>query len=112
MLRFKFKVLLEGRNQVDDKLKVFGAFLALVLIFAGCSRGALVREDVAIRALEDQGFSDVKVTEHAWFWLGVRGGHKDDAARFTCQAKNPAGKEVTMYVFSGWLFGGATIRTP
>ena len=89
-----------------------GMFLVLSLLCGGCMRGALVSEDVAIRALETQGYSDIKVTEHAYFALNLRGGHRDDAARFTCKAKNPAGKQVTVYVFSGWLFTDATIRTP
>ena len=82
-----------------------------VIFFFVIVRGSFVNEETAIRALETQGFSEIKVTDHAWFAIGFRGGDKNDAARFTATAKNPAGKQVTVYVFAGWPFKGATVRS-
>ena len=73
--------------------------------------GMFVDEDVAVRALEAQGFTKVEVVDKAYYFIGMRGGDQSDSVRFECEAINPAGKRVTMHVFSGWLFKGATIRT-
>ncbi len=88
-------------------------FLAVLAIggLVSC-RGCLVSEDVAIRALETNGFSDIKITDHSWFALGLRGGSTDDAARFTAEATNPIGKRVTVNVFTGWILKNATVRSP
>lgn len=85
-------------------------FTILVLVF-GCGRGVWVNKDVAVRTLESQGYTEIQVTDHSWFAIGWRGCDEKDAARFTARAKNPAGKEVTVYVCSG-LLKGETIRTP
>ncbi|MDP3947330.1 MAG: hypothetical protein Q8Q41_01410 [bacterium] len=74
--------------------------------------GALVSQEVAIRAAEVQGFSDIRVTDHSYAWVGVRGCDGADTARFTVRGKNAAGKEVEFYVCSGFFFKGGTIRTP
>ena len=63
-------------------------------MFASFGRGALVDPQVAVRALETQGYSDVKIIDHVWFAVGVRGCGQEDAARFTAVAKNPAGNLV------------------
>ena len=73
--------------------------------------GALVSQEVAIRAAEVQGFSDIRITDHSYAWVGVRGCDGADAARFTVRGKNAAGKEVEFYVCTGFFKGG-TIRTP
>lgn len=99
-----------GRVGGTILVALFFAFL-LSLPLAYCARGFLVNDDIAVRALETAGYTDVQITEKAWFAIGFRGGEDSDAARFTAKAKNPSGKEVTVYVFSGWLFKGATIRS-
>ncbi len=86
--------------------------VVIVLLFLIAARGLLVRENVAVKTLETQGFSSVKVLHRNWFLVGFRGGHQGDAVRFVCQAVNPAGHEVTVHVFAGWPFQGATVRTP
>ncbi|KKP80380.1 MAG: hypothetical protein A2271_04865 [Candidatus Moranbacteria bacterium RIFOXYA12_FULL_35_19] len=93
-----------------------GIEFIIIILFVAISivlscRGILVDKNVAIRAVETQGFSNIKVIDHAWFAVGLRGCSSKDAARFTVKATNPAGKEVECYVCSGWLFKGATIRT-
>lgn len=75
-------------------------------------RGLFVSEDTAIKALETQGFSNITIESHDWLAIGWRGGSKDDVARFTAHATNPAGKRVEVYVYAGWPFKGATVRSP
>lgn len=92
-----------------EMVVVFVLFLALAALMS--CRGCTVNEQVAIKALETSGFSDIKIVDHSWFAIGVRGGGSRDAARFTAEATNPVGKRVTVEVFTGWLFKGATIRS-
>lgn len=87
---------------------VVAGILILFIIFG---RGLAVKEQTAIKAMNDQGFKNVQVIDHSWFFIGWRGGSDDDVARFTVKATNPAGEEVTMHVFSGWPFKGATVRS-
>ena len=72
--------------------------------------GIWVPESRAVTALETQGFSDIRVTDKDIWFVGWKGGH-NDSVRFTASATNPIGKRVTVYVFAGWPFKGATIRT-
>ncbi|MDO8590685.1 MAG: hypothetical protein Q7R65_01765 [bacterium] len=97
-----------------DNTVIFGIVLVIVFILTLATgwTGLLVPESKAVLALETQGFSGVKITDRAWFMVGMRGGDKSDCVRFTATATNPVGKKVQVYVFSGWLFKGATIRTP
>lgn len=87
--------------------------IIIVVVFLPLSfcRGILVDESVAIRAMETQGYSNIEVVDHTWFIVGLRGCSKNDAARFTVKAINPAGKDIECYVCTGWIFKGATIRT-
>lgn len=88
---------------------IFVIFLILLLIFM-VFRGLFVGGDIAVKAAETQGFTDVRVIDHAWCCVGLRGCGSKDAARFIVRAVNPAGKEVEFYVCVGWPFKGATIR--
>ncbi len=99
-------------------MKVFFSIIGLVLVvlLLGVLVGIIpvgmfVPESRAIRALETQGYSQVEITHKAVYFIGWRGGDKCDKVRFTAKAINPIGKEVTVYVFSGWLLKGCTIRT-
>lgn len=86
------------------------AVILVILVILVFCRGALVEPQVAVAALEAAGYSNVVVKEHIFLFVGLRGGDRQDAALFTCRATNPAGKEVTVYVTSGWPFKGAAIR--
>ena len=90
---------------------LIGLVIVLLLVIGSCSRGAFVNQDVAVKALDTQGYSNVKITDRAWFAVGMRGCDEKDAARFTATATNPIGKKVQVYVCTGWIFKGATIRT-
>lgn len=85
--------------------------VVFVMLLSGLFRGWLVDPGVAVRALETQGYSNVRIADHSWFAVGLRGCDKNDAAKFTATATNPAGRRVELFVCTGWLFKGATVRT-
>jgi hypothetical protein len=89
---------------------VIFVILFLVGLFIGLFRGILASEDVAVRALEAQGYSNIQIVDHAWFAVGFRGCGESDAARFTARATNPAGNSTEVYVCTGVFFKGGTIR--
>ena len=73
--------------------------------------GCMVDEKKAVEALEKAGYSEIVITDRSNYFVEWRGGSANDSVRFTCKAKNSAGKEVSgVYVFSGWLFKSTTIR--
>jgi hypothetical protein len=120
MIKCSFKIRDTGEIPMESVRKWMKSFLTsliviclvtlvALLIFA---RGVLVSEDVAIKALETSGFENAVVTERDWFCIAWRGGSTDDVVRFQCTATNPSGKEVTVFVYAGWPFKGATVRTP
>lgn len=88
----------------------FIVILFPVAFFFGACRGVFASEDAAITALEAQGYSDIQIVDHAWFAVGFRGCDEKDAARFTAKATNPAGKAAEVYVCTGVIFKGGTIR--
>lgn len=94
----------------DAILFVLCVILAIAISFISVGRGAFASQNVAIRALEAQGFSNIQIVDHAWFAVGFRGCDKNDAARFTAKATNPAGKPTQVYVCTGVFFKGGTIR--
>lgn len=81
-----------------------------VALFFGLCRGVFASEDAAIRALEAQGYSNIQIVDHAWFAVGLRGCDEKDAARFTAKVTNPSGKPAEVYVCTGVIFKGGTIR--
>jgi len=91
--------------------------LSIILGFSICfillmfSRGVFVKENLANRSLEKQGYNNVEVTNKDWFFVGFRGCDMNDAAKITANATNPAGKQTEIFVCTGWPFKGATIRT-
>ena len=87
------------------------ALLFVVVIGFGLGRGLFVGEDKAVRTLESAGYTEVEVTDKAWFAVGLRGCDKSDTVRFTVEAVNPAGQPVEVYVCASLLNGG-TIRNP
>lgn len=73
--------------------------LALLMLTACTS------ETDARRALEAEGFKDIRVTGYDWFACA-----KDDTFHTGFVAKNREGREVKGVVCSGLLFKGATVR--
>ena len=95
----------------QDKVQFIIMAVVVVIFVLSLFRGTWVDESIAVRALEKQGYSDVQITDHSWFMVGLRGCGRSDAAKFTATAKNPVGQEIECFVCTGWLFKGATIRT-
>ncbi len=95
----------------DNRFTVFGILFILIIFALAIFRGSWVNKSEAVRSLETQGYSNVQITEHKWFFVGVRGCENSDAARFDATTTNPAGKQVHLFVCVGWPFKGATIRT-
>jgi len=93
----------------SDRLSASVIFLA-VFLFVGFGRGIFASQDVAVRTLESQGYSNIRIVDHAWLAVGFRGCDRLDAARFTAKVTNPAGKPAKVYVCTGVLFKGGTIR--
>ena len=100
-------------EEAHSRLKGCLVILVILAIFIAAlwPTGIYVDDRVAVKALTDLGFSDIVVLEKDVWFVAMKGGSESDAARFTCEATNPAGKRVTIYVFSGWLFKGATVRS-
>lgn len=74
--------------------------ITICLLLAGCTN----KED-AERALNNNGFDDVKVIGYSFFACS-----KDDFYHTAFIAKSKDGKEVKGVVCSGLLFKNATIR--
>ncbi len=85
-------------------------FLVLGIIACLCV-GYFNKEEKAINALDTAGYSDITITSHHWFAVGLLGCSHGDASKFDAIATNPAGKQVELYVCTGFWFKGSTIRT-
>ena len=92
-------------------IEVLTLIFFLVMVFFGIFRGIFASEDLAIRALEKRGYSNIQITDHKWFCVGLRGADTQDAAMFEATATNPVGEEVEVYVCRGWPFKGGTVRS-
>jgi len=96
----------------SDGALFFYSIVVIILIFLSVGRGAFADQGVAVRALEAQGYSNIQIVDKAIFLVGMRGCDEKDAARFTAKATNPAGKPAEVYVCTGMIFKGGTIRVP
>ncbi len=83
--------------------------LCLTIFWLG--RGAFVGEGRAIQVLQAQGYSNIQIMDQAWFAVGNQGCDWDDAALFTVQATDSAGKPAEVYVCTGVFSDRSTIRT-
>lgn len=92
-------------------MKNFVSILFVCFVVFDIVCGAWVEPQVATRALDAQGYSDIHITDQSWFFVGWQGCGAGDNVRFTAKAKNPAGKPTEVYVCSGFFFKGSTIRT-
>ena len=85
---------------------MLGIMIFVISIFSGI----FVDQSIAKRALENQGFTHVRVIDKQWFFVGMRGCGRD-VAKFTAHAVNSEAKEVEVFVCVGWPFKGATVRS-
>ncbi len=103
------------RNRKGSSDGIVSLIILLIFIFVvfplvSC-RGAFVNKDIAVRALEKQGYSNIEIINHQYFLVGWKGCDDKDAAKFTARAINPTGNKVEVFVCTGWFLKGATIRT-
>ena len=91
-------------------LLIFGILFLSVILHNVLFGGLMVDEEVVIKCAETNGLSDISIQDKAWFLIGLRSGGHGDNVRFEMKTTNPTGDQVTIYVFSGWPFKGATIR--
>ena len=75
-------------------------FWILVLIVSTSLQGFWVDKDSLIRELEERGYSEIKILRHCWFLIALRGGEKNDVAKFDISAKNLQGKRKDFIVFA------------
>lgn len=99
------------RNEGVAVEEVVGAVIVMATVFVYIFGGLFVDSSVAVKALKNQGFTNVQVLDRDWLLVGFRGCDGLDAAKFTVRAVNPVGDTVETCVCSGWPFKNATIRT-
>lgn len=89
---------------------IIAAFL--LSFFFGYGRGIFIGKDVAIRAIEAQGYGNIDVTDRAWFRIGINGCNMTDAVRFMAKVTNSAGKPEEVFVCTDkrLFFDGGTVR--
>jgi hypothetical protein len=78
----------------------------LLLAMACAALAGCYSTNDATSALQAQGFTDIRVTGHAWF----ASCGKDDTFATSFTARNPQGRVVSGAVCSGLIFRNATIR--
>ncbi len=98
---------------LDKTLRILSNTLFFIaLLFCALFAGQLIDNSTAIKALESQGYSNITIVNKAWVAVQFRGCGAGDAARFDTVAINPIGQKVdTVYICSGWIFKGSTLRT-
>lgn len=108
------KMLRSYRKREDWGYSIFLGLMVIgaIAIIAGLMvTGSCVDSAGAVKAAEVQGFTNVELSGHDWFMVSLRGCSRSDAAKFRMQATNVQGQRVDIYVCSGWLFKGHTVRS-
>jgi len=82
-------------------------FLLIFLFVAGC--GAFVSEDVPVQALNDEGYTNVRVISSHWLFPRFYGCSKEDHVSFECVGERDS-KTVSLTVCSSLWFKGSTVR--
>lgn len=84
------------------------ASIFFVLTMLGCTD-----DDEAIRALTDQGFNNVSITDRGFVMTNMYGCDEKDGAYYRATATNPRGTSVNVVVCCGGplQFKGCTIRS-
>jgi hypothetical protein len=88
-------------------MKLSLIFLSIVCL-AGCTN-----DNEAIKALDDQGFSNISITDRGGFAAEWEGCGHDDGNYYHASATNAAGKHVNMLVCCGGAgsFKGCVVRS-
>jgi hypothetical protein len=80
-----------------------------IVMLAGCA----TNDHEAIKALDDEGFSDISITDRGFMFAEWQGCDKRDGNWYHAHATNPRGKPVNMLVCCGssLSFKGCTVRS-
>lgn len=105
---------LKKQSGYIDFKSLFMLFVLLLIVLFGLFGGKFANQEIAERALEKQGFSNIQIISHQWAFVKWHGCSYNDVAKFKAKATNTAGKKVEVSVCTGWrlrnwLFGGPTI---
>lgn len=79
--------------------------------FTLTSCGACVSDSDVTKAVEKQGYTDVKIKSKHIFTVEMRGCSGSDDAAYKITATNSQGKRVGLTVCAGWPFKGVTVRS-
>jgi hypothetical protein len=87
--------------------------LSLILLCVACLSGCVANDNEAIKALDDQGFSNISIMDRGIFGADWAGCGQDDGAYYKAVATNPAGKRVNLLVCCGGAmsFKGCVVRS-
>lgn len=96
---------------MDDVFGVAVTVFVVALLALEIFGGIFVGNDIAEETMKNNGFSDIKIIEKQWFFVGFRGCAGGDNAKFIVKAINSRNQPVELYVCAGWPFKGATIRS-
>lgn len=108
--------LLERNNKMSFRnitiVEIF-IFIGLVFVAASPLISCITNDSEAMKALEDNGFSNVQITDRGSLGAGFAGCGDKDQAYYEATATNPAGRRVNMLVCcgGGLSFKGCTIRS-
>jgi hypothetical protein len=109
----------KGESEMTNFLKSTTIILSILAVIfgigvltnsSGC-RGVLVNNANTIKAVGDQGYSQVRVISSHIFFVSWRGCGRSDSAAYSMRAKNSLGREVNLIACAGWPFKGVTVRT-
>lgn len=87
----------------------FWTTLIVALAAAQFSCGNSIPQERAVKALEAQGFSDVKITKRSVVFVNFCGCDQSDIVKFDAMVTNSRGERVHLIVCGG-IFKGMTIR--
>ena len=89
------------------KLAIVLTCLALATVACGTN------DSEAIKALDDNGFTNVTITDRGFMFASMEGCDSKDGNWYHASATNPAGKHVNMLVCCGAMtsFKGCTVRS-
>lgn len=95
------------KHQVSVVAAFFLAAFAIAITACGTD------DNEAIRALDDNGFTNITITDHGFMFAGFEGCDAKDGNWYHATATNPAGKHVNMLVCCGakMSFKGCTVRS-
>ena len=87
--------------------------LGLIALAAITMMGCGTNDAEAIKAMDDQGFTEISITDRGCFFAAMEGCDEKDGNWYHATAKNPAGKRVNMLVCCGAMtsFKGCTVRS-